>query len=97
MFCTIHRPSASLTCRTLSLAPSPMSTQGRSSAPMWTAVGISEVSDMPATLSRTRSMLPAAPTERRAPPMIDIFDPDVYVAGPPHDLFTELRRTDPVH
>ncbi|MBV9412837.1 MAG: cytochrome P450 [Acidimicrobiia bacterium] len=28
---------------------------------------------------------------------IDIFDPDTYVDGPPHELFAELRRTDPVH
>src|SRR5436190_21171129 len=29
--------------------------------------------------------------------MIDIFDPDTYVDGPPHEAFAELRRTDPVH
>lgn len=29
--------------------------------------------------------------------MIDLAAPDVYVDGPPHELFTELRRTDPVH
>ncbi|MHB8465033.1 MAG: cytochrome P450 [Acidimicrobiales bacterium] len=29
--------------------------------------------------------------------MIDIYDPDVYVDGPPHSVFEELRRTDPVH
>jgi cytochrome P450 len=28
---------------------------------------------------------------------IDIFDPDTSVAGPPHEAFAELRRTDPVH
>jgi len=28
---------------------------------------------------------------------IDIFDPDTYVDGPPHEAFTELRHTDPVH
>jgi cytochrome P450 len=28
---------------------------------------------------------------------LDIFDPDTYVDGPPHDAFAELRRTDPVH
>ena len=27
----------------------------------------------------------------------DIYDPDGYVDGPPHEVFTELRRTDPVH
>jgi cytochrome P450 len=27
----------------------------------------------------------------------DLYDPDVYVAGPPHETFTELRRSDPVH
>ncbi|WP_436774223.1 cytochrome P450 [Yinghuangia sp. YIM S09857] len=26
----------------------------------------------------------------------DIYTPDLYIAGPPHDLFTELRRTQPV-
>jgi cytochrome P450 len=26
----------------------------------------------------------------------DIYSPDVYVEGPPHELFTELRRTQPV-
>jgi cytochrome P450 len=26
-----------------------------------------------------------------------IYDPDGYVHGPPHEIFTELRRTDPVH
>jgi cytochrome P450 len=29
--------------------------------------------------------------------MVDIYDPDGYVNGPPHDVFAELRRTDPVH
>ena len=28
---------------------------------------------------------------------VDIFDPDTYVDGPPHEAFAELRRTDPVH
>jgi len=28
---------------------------------------------------------------------VDIFDPDTYVDGPPHEAFVELRRTDPVH
>ena len=27
----------------------------------------------------------------------DLFDPDTYADGPPHELFAELRRTDPVH
>ncbi|GAB0108233.1 cytochrome P450 [Nocardia sp. JMUB6875] len=27
----------------------------------------------------------------------DIYDPDLYVAGPIHEIFAELRRTDPVH
>ncbi|MEU8133166.1 cytochrome P450 [Streptodolium elevatio] len=26
----------------------------------------------------------------------DIYTPDLYIAGPPHELFTELRRTQPV-
>jgi len=39
----IHRPSRSLTWRTLSLLPSPMSTNGSSSAPTWTAVGFASV------------------------------------------------------
>jgi cytochrome P450 len=28
---------------------------------------------------------------------IDLSDPDTYLDGPPHDFFTELRATDPVH
>jgi cytochrome P450 len=27
----------------------------------------------------------------------DIYDPDLYVDGPIHEIFSELRRTDPVH
>jgi cytochrome P450 len=29
--------------------------------------------------------------------MTDIYDPELYVHGAPHELFAELRRTDPVH
>jgi len=29
--------------------------------------------------------------------VIDIYDPDSYVAAPPHALFEDLRRSDPVH
>ncbi|HEV3498264.1 MAG TPA: cytochrome P450 [Actinomycetes bacterium] len=29
--------------------------------------------------------------------VIDIYDPDLYVDGPIHEIFAELRRTDPVH
>ena len=29
--------------------------------------------------------------------MIDLSDPDIYVDGPPHEVFAELRSTDPVH
>src|SRR5437762_8577911 len=29
--------------------------------------------------------------------IVDIFDPDTYVDGPPHEVLAELRRTDPVH
>ena len=28
---------------------------------------------------------------------VDLYDPDLYVAAPPHEIFAELRRTDPVH
>lgn len=28
---------------------------------------------------------------------VDIFDPDTYLAGPPHELLEELRRTEPVY
>lgn len=28
---------------------------------------------------------------------VDIFDPDTYVGGPPHEAFEQLRRADPVH
>ncbi|MFE3194612.1 cytochrome P450 [Nocardia sp. NPDC059240] len=27
----------------------------------------------------------------------DIYDPELYVAGPIHEIFAQLRRTDPVH
>src|SRR3954465_12005832 len=46
MFSTIQRPSLTFTWITLSLLPSPMSTNGSSSAPMWTAVGAFSVSVM---------------------------------------------------
>jgi cytochrome P450 len=29
--------------------------------------------------------------------MTDIYSPDAYRYGPPHEVFAELRRTDPVH
>jgi cytochrome P450 len=29
--------------------------------------------------------------------LIDLADPDLYVEAPPHELFTELRRTSPVY
>jgi cytochrome P450 len=29
--------------------------------------------------------------------VLDLSDPDTYLDGPPHDYFTELRATDPVH
>jgi cytochrome P450 len=29
--------------------------------------------------------------------VIDLSSPDTYLSGPPHDYFTELRATDPVH
>ena len=29
--------------------------------------------------------------------VLDLADPDTYLAGPPHALFAELRRTSPVH
>ena len=28
---------------------------------------------------------------------VDLSNPDTYVGGPPHDVFTELRRTEPVY
>jgi cytochrome P450 len=28
---------------------------------------------------------------------VDLYDPDGYVAGPPHELFAQLRRTQPVY
>jgi len=27
----------------------------------------------------------------------DIYDPDIYIAGPPHEAFEQLRRTNPVY
>src|SRR5215472_12260931 len=29
--------------------------------------------------------------------VIDLYDPDLYAAGPPHERFAELRRTQPVY
>lgn len=29
--------------------------------------------------------------------LVDLWDPDVFVEGPPHDLLTELRQTQPVY
>jgi cytochrome P450 len=29
--------------------------------------------------------------------VVDLYDPDAYVAGPPHEIFAELRRTQPVY
>ena len=29
-------------------------------------------------------------------PTIDLYDPDGYVAGPPHETFARLRREQPV-
>src|SRR5262249_51105099 len=29
--------------------------------------------------------------------LVDLYDPDLYLAGPPHELFAELRRTQPVY
>src|SRR6266480_4746656 len=29
--------------------------------------------------------------------VVDLYDPDAYVAGPPHEVFAELRRTQPVY
>jgi hypothetical protein len=29
--------------------------------------------------------------------VIDLYNPDTYVLGAPHDEFTRLRREDPVH
>jgi len=29
--------------------------------------------------------------------MADIYDPDIYIAGPPHATYEELRRTNPVY
>src|SRR5690242_8703081 len=80
MFSTIQRPSRSFTWITLSLLPSPMSTNGRSLAPTWIAVGASAVRVMRRTLRSG----------------INLFDPDIYVDGPPHEEFARLRRENPV-
>jgi cytochrome P450 len=44
-------------------------------------------------------MMPRTPAaeEPHVPTTIDIYDPDLYVEGPIHEIFAELRRTDPVH
>ncbi len=31
------------------------------------------------------------------PETIDIYSPDIYVNGPPHDIFEELRKTNPIY
>ncbi len=36
-------------------------------------------------------------TETTTGPAFDIYDPDLYVDGPIHEIFAELRRTDPVY
>jgi cytochrome P450 len=41
-------------------------------------------------------MSSCAEVTRSADP-IDLSDPDTYLPGPPHEYFTELRATDPVH
>src|SRR6187401_3020149 len=98
MFSTIQRPSSSLTCRTLSWLPSPMSTNGSSSAPICTAVGTSLVIVMTSTVSPLQSPGPVRMLCRTmGTSTVDIFNPDTYVDGPPHEAFAELRRTDPVH
>src|SRR5438477_2431510 len=51
MFSTIQRPSRSFTWITLSLLPSPMSTNGSSSAPIWTAVGAESINAMLTSLN----------------------------------------------
>src|SRR5207302_10769824 len=82
---------------TFSLLPSPISTNGSSSAPIWTAVGTSLVIVMVKPYRRYRGRrrsLFSAPMDVST---IDIFDPDTYADGPPHEAFAELRRTDPVH
>src|SRR5438105_15642120 len=97
MFSTIQSASRSFTWRTFSLLPSPMSTKGSSSAPMWTAVGTSLVIVMASPYRRYRERgrsLFSGPMDVSA---VDIFDPDTYADGPPHEVFAELRRTDPVH
>ena len=46
------------------------------------------------------TMAPSTQGENDAVTMtepIDLYDPDGYVAGPPHAAFEHLRRTDPVH
>jgi cytochrome P450 len=40
---------------------------------------------------------PAETTEVPMPTQVDIYDPDRYVSGPPHEVFAELRRTSPVY
>ena len=29
--------------------------------------------------------------------IVDLYDPDTYVAAPPHEVLAELRRTQPVY
>src|SRR3954452_4659725 len=97
MFSTIQSPSRSLTWMTFSLLPSPISTNGSSSAPIWTAVGTSLVIVMVKPYRRYRGRRRSLFSGPMDVSTIDIFDPDTYGDGPPHEAFAELRRTDPVH
>lgn len=36
-------------------------------------------------------------TVEHVPEATDVYSPDVYLEAPPHELFEQLRRTDPVH
>src|SRR3954447_8768222 len=58
MFSTIHRPSVTFTWITFSLLPSPMSTNGNSSAPMCTALGAFSVTVMGWSLARVHAFSP---------------------------------------
>src|SRR5581483_11925273 len=47
--------------------------------------------------SRASAGRPSSSTRPRRDMAVDIYDPDLYVDGPIHEIFAELRRTDPVH
>src|SRR3954447_16642021 len=97
---TAHRHRCSVRRHGIQRSPSPFAvtigTMGmKMSMPRWCAVV-----NLRTISGRTDPHDLREPRPRRGAPMpttIDIYDPDLYVEGPIHEIFAELRRTDPVH